>query len=355
MTSTTTPDEVAAPTMLAAVWTATDAVEVREVPLPHVPKGWALVRIAYNGICGTDLSILHGKHPRAQAPLVMGHEMSGWVELAGATGPAEGTLVTVEPLISCGTCLACRTGSAHVCRRLGLYGIDTPGGMAELVALPPEVLHAVPAGVDPRTATLAEPLAVAVHAVALSGLTPGDTVAVYGAGPIGVLVALVARHAGAKRVVITEPSPWRREVAANLGLTVVADGATMAQTLAPLTDGEGADVTFDSAAHPSVAAELAAVTRVLGRIVVVGVYKAPTALDLQAICFKELSLVGVRVYTSADVTRAIELIADGTLGLDRFPTRAFALDQVSEAIDAATSGQDCLKVLLTPLDGKADA
>lgn len=341
--------------MKAAVWTATDEVTVTSIAMPEVPEGWALVKVAYNGICGTDLSILHGKHPRAQAPLVMGHELSGWVERAGATGPAEGALVIAEPLISCGECKACRDGHSHVCRRLGLYGIDTAGGMAQYVALPPEVLHEVPAGVDPRTAALAEPLAVAVHAVALSGMEKGDTVAVYGAGPIGILTALVARHEGAAQVVITEPSAWRREVAEGLGFTVVPEGSTMAEVLAPLTDGEGADTTFDSAAHPSVAAELTAITRVLGRIVVVGVYKQPTPIDLRDICFKEQSVVGVRVYTSADVTRAIELIASGDLGLDRFPTKAFSLEDVSAAFDAATSGQDCLKVLLTPLDGAADA
>ena len=342
-------------TMVAALWTAADDVQVTNVPLPEVPAGWALVKVAYNGICGTDLAILHGKHPRALAPLIMGHEMSGWVERAGASGPPAGTLVVVEPLISCGECRSCKNGLMHVCRHLGLYGIDAPGGMAQYVALPPEVLHAVPGHVDPRTATLAEPLAVAVHAVERSGMQPGDTVAVYGAGPIGVLIALAARHAGAGAFVITEPSTWRREVAAGLGFTVVPEGSTMAATLVPLTDGEGADTTFDSAAQPSVAAELAEVTRVRGRIVIVGVYKQPTPVDLQSICFKEQTVIGVRVYTSADVTRAIELIATDALGLDRFPTKAFDLTDVAAAFNAATSGQDCLKVLLTPLPGKADA
>jgi len=340
--------------MKAAVWSATDQVDVADLPIPEVPAGWALVKVAYNGICGTDLAILHGKHPRAAAPLIMGHEISGWVKRAGATGPAAGTLVVVEPLISCGLCRSCKNGLTHVCRRLGLYGIDAPGGMAQYVALPPEVLHAVPDGVDPRTATLAEPLAVAVHALERSGMRAGDTVAVYGAGPIGILVALVARHEGAAAVVITEPSPWRCEVAAHLSFTVVAQGSTVAATLAPLTDDEGADTTFDCSAHPSVAAELAATTRVRGRIVVVGVYKAPAALDLQAVCFKEQSLIGVRVYTTADLTAAIELIASGALGLEAFPTKAFDLTDVGAAFDAATSGQECLKVLLTPVSGQAD-
>ena len=143
-------------------------------------------------------------------------------------------------------------------------------------------------------------------------------------------------------------------MAEELGFTVVADGSTMVETLAPLTDGEGADTTFDCAAHPSVAAELSTTTRVRGRIVVVGVYKQPTALDLQAVCFKEQTVIGVRVYTSQDVTHAIELIASDALGLGRFPTKAFDLTDVTAAFDAATSGQDCLKVLLTPLSGKAD-
>jgi (R,R)-butanediol dehydrogenase / meso-butanediol dehydrogenase / diacetyl reductase len=250
-----------------------------------------LVEVAYNGICVTDLSILHRKHPRAQTPLIMGHEVSGWVEQAGAPGPAAGTLVTGEPLISCGECKACRDGLTHLCRHLGLYGIDAPGGVALYVGPPAEVLRAVPDGIDPRTATLAEPLAVAVHAVALSVMDAGDTVAVYGAGPIGVLAALVARHEAACTVVITQPSPRRREVAARLGIFVVPEGSTMAATLAPFNDGEGADTTFDSAAHPSVAADFTATTRVRGRIVVV----------------------------------------------------------------AASCGQDCLKVLLTPLTEKANA
>jgi len=341
--------------MKAAVWTANNQVDVRELAMPEVPGGWALVKVAYNGICGTDLAILHGKHPRARTPLVMGHEISGWVQRAGATGPSAGTLVVVEPLISCGQCRPCKNGLAHVCRHLGLYGIDAPGAMAQYVALPPQVLHAVPDGVDPRTATLAEPLAVAVHAVERSGMHPGDTVAVYGAGPIGILVALVARHEGAAAVVITEPSPWRRQVAADLGFTVVAAGSTMAATLSALTDGEGADTTFDCSAHPSVAADVAATTRVRGRIVVVGVYKAPTAIDLQAVCFMEQTLIGVRVYTSSNVTRAIELIASGALRLDQFPTKAFDLRDVAAAFEAAASGQECLKVLLTPTSELADA
>lgn len=341
-------------TMQAAVWSGPEQMTVQETPIPDVPDGWALIKVAYNGICGTDLSILHGQHPRAQQGLIPGHEISGWIEQPGATGPAQGALVVVEPLISCGECRACKGAQPHVCRQLGLYGIDASGGMAQYVALPPHVLHEVPSFVDPRTAALAEPLAVAVHAVANSGMQKGDTVAVFGAGPIGILTALVARHQGAGAIVISEPNAWRCQVAQDLGFTIVPTDSSMNAVLSAMTNDEGADTTFDSAAHPSVAAQLAEVTRVLGRIVIVGVYKEQTAVDLQAVCFKELTVKGVRVYTTADMSRAIELIASGELGLERFPTKVFPLRDVTAAFEAAANGRACLKSLVTPIEGKED-
>jgi 2-desacetyl-2-hydroxyethyl bacteriochlorophyllide A dehydrogenase len=312
-----------------------------------VPDGWALVEVACTGICGTDLAILHGKHPRAQHGLIPGHEIAGHVVFAAPGGPPVGTLVVVEPLISCGRCRACRDGATHVCRQLGLYGIDTPGGLAQLVALPPQVLHEVPAGIDPRLAALVEPLAVAVHAVDHSGLRAGDVVAIAGAGPIGVLTALVARHAGARAVVISEPSATRRDVARDLGLTVVPEGGSLSGIVHELTEGEGADVTFDAAGHPAVAAELTTATRVLGTIVVVAVHKEPVPLDLRDVCFKELTVRGVRVYTSADVRRAIDLVADDVLGLATLPTRTYPLAEATAAFEAASSAA-YLKVFVAP-------
>jgi 2-desacetyl-2-hydroxyethyl bacteriochlorophyllide A dehydrogenase len=338
--------------MTAVVWTGTDTLETREAPRPEVPEGWALVDVACVGICGTDLAILHGKHPRAQHGLIPGHEIAGHVVTAAPGGPPVGALVVVEPLISCGRCLACRSGATHVCRRLGLFGIDAPGGLADYVALPPEVLHEVPAGTDPRLAALVEPLAVAVHAVDHSGLRPGDVVAVAGAGPIGVLTALVARHAGARTVVISEPSAARQQVAHALGLTVVPSGSSLTEAARELSGGEGADVTFDAAGHPAVAPDLTTATRVLGTVVVVAVHKGPVPLDLRDVCFKELTVRGVRVYTSDDVRRAIALVADDVLGLSALPTRTFPLEEAAAAYEAAGSAA-YLKAFVAPERSKA--
>ncbi|WP_240898686.1 zinc-dependent alcohol dehydrogenase [Kocuria sediminis] len=335
-------------TMRAAVWTGPDRLENQQVPLPEPHDGRAVIRVEYTGLCGTDFSILHGTHPRAQAPLIMGHEITGVVETAAPTGPAAGTRVTVEPLISCGTCSACRSGATHVCRRLGLYGIDEPGSLAEYVALPPEALVPIGPDVPVLEAALAEPLAVAVHAVARSGLTGGEQVMVFGAGPIGMLTALVARHAGAGHVLVAEPSEERRRVAESLGFDTVPAGTDPVDAVLRATDGDGADIVFDSAAHPSVAAALGRAVSVLGTVVLVGVYKKPAEVDLQALTFAENTVVGVRVYTRADVERAVQLLETDALGLGRLPVEVFPLEDIEEAFEKAMSAGGVLKVLVSP-------
>lgn len=334
--------------MRAAVWTGPDAISVQRIPRPEVPDGWVLLRTEYTGLCGTDFSILHGSHPRATAPLVMGHEITGVVEVAAQHGPPVGTRVAVEPLICCGHCWPCRHGAGHACRTLGLYGIDVPGSLAEYVALPASALIPVRDDVDELQVALVEPLAVAVHAVSQSAMTGGETVMVFGAGPIGVLTALVARAAGAGRVLVSEPSPARLTVAASLGFqTVPTDGDPVA-AVADLTEGEGADIVFDTAAHPSVASLLSKAARVKGTIVLVGIYKRPVEVDLQAIAFAEQHVVGVRVYTRANMERAVELIEADALGLGRLPVEVFPLEETPAAFALAMAATGVLKVLVSP-------
>jgi (R,R)-butanediol dehydrogenase/meso-butanediol dehydrogenase/diacetyl reductase len=337
-------------TMRAAVLTGPNTIEHRRMPVPELPSGWALVRTELTGLCGTDFSILHGTHPRARTPLIMGHEITGIVEISAPTGPAAGTRVTVEPLISCGTCPPCAQGSTHVCRNLQLFGIDAPGSLAEYVALPADALIPVKDTVPVTEVALAEPLAVAVHAVARSGLVGGESVLVFGAGPIGILTALVARHAGAKEILIAEPSEERRQVAARLGFATVPPGVDPAEMIRTTTGGNGADIVFDSAAHPSVASILARTVRIMGTIVLVGVYKKPAEVDLQALTFAENTVVGVRVYTRADIERAVQLLESDALGLGRLPVEVFALEDTAGAFEKAMSASGVLKVLVGPAD-----
>jgi (R,R)-butanediol dehydrogenase / meso-butanediol dehydrogenase / diacetyl reductase len=325
-----------AESMAAFVWRGGHDVAVEEVPRPQASDGWAVVDVRYSAICGTDLHICAGEHPRAQAPLVIGHEFVGTL--------ADGRPVAVEPLLNCGVCSACRDGRTHVCERLRLIGIDVPGGVAEQVAVPVERLIALPEDLSLRRAAIVEPLAVAVHAVRRSRLRLGQSVMVAGAGPIGLLTASCARLAGAGRVLVSEPSPYRRAAAEEMGFEVLDAGDATAD-LRARTGGEGADVVFDTAAHPAVAASLAAWTRTSGTIVFVGVYGRPAALDLQDVVFRELETTGCRVYTRDDMESAVTLLASGRFDPEPLLTSTVPLAEAPSALDKLRSGEE-LKVLI---------
>ncbi|GAA0937661.1 zinc-dependent alcohol dehydrogenase [Pseudonocardia zijingensis] len=333
-------------TMRAAVWTGPGRVDVRDVPHPHVPDGWLLLGVEYGGICGTDLSIVAGKHPRAAAPLVLGHEIVGTVVRTGPGGPPVGTRAVVEPLISCGRCWACRHQSSHVCRELELFGIDAAGGLADHMAVPADRVVPVQPGVPVRRAAWAEPLAVAVHAVARAQLRGGESVLVVGAGPIGILVALVAREAGAARTVLVERKASRRKTVADCGFETVPDGVDPVAWFRSTNASEGADVVFDAAGHPDVAGMLSVAARETGTIVLVAVYGQPAALDLRAMCFGEQRLLGSRVYTRDDLAEAVALLPDDPLGLDRLPVAVFPLDDAAAAFREARAADAPMKVLL---------
>jgi (R,R)-butanediol dehydrogenase/meso-butanediol dehydrogenase/diacetyl reductase len=332
--------------MTCAVWTGANSLEIRTVPAPTKQPGFAIVRVELTGICGTDFSIFHGSHPRAKAPLILGHEITGTVEASSRGGPAPGARVAVQPLISCGACAPCREGQQHVCERLGLFGIDAPGSLAEFVALPVAALIPIRSSVPLVEAALAEPLAVAVHAVQRSGLSGGETVVIFGAGPIGILTALVAENAGAGRILIAEPSEARRIVARSLGFDTVPEGVDASEAVRTYTQQRGADIVFDAAGHPSVAAQLAKVAGVRGTIVLTGVYKEPVEVDLQALTFRENTVVGVRVYTRQNFERSVSLIESGVLKLDRVPVEIFPLNRTRKAFDRAMSASGTLKVFV---------
>lgn len=344
--------------MKAVTWAGPDRLEIVDIPAPVGGPGWVLLEVSRVGICGSDLAIFKGFHARAQPGIVLGHEFGGTVVDAGPDGAVPvGTRVAVRPLISCADrgadlCPACTQGFGHVCASLGLYGVDEPGGLAEYVAVRTSSVYPMAAGVSEEFAALAEPLAVAVHAVDRSGLRAGDRVVVFGAGPIGLLTALVARHCGAADVVIVEPNSWRRGVAAGYGLHAVASDEDPVGTIRARTGGAGADVVFDSAAHPSVAAQLTEVARIRGTVVVVGVYKQPTPIDLRTVNFAEHTIIGTRVYTADDFATAVELLNTDTLGLEALPTTTFAMGESYAAFESAGKGDTSIKVFFDPTRDK---
>lgn len=333
--------------MKALVYTDPKTVEIRDVSRPAAGAGQALIRMRYCGVCGTDIGIWSGTHPRAAAPLVLGHEFVGdVVETAGRFAP--GQRVVAYPLFSCGTCHPCRTGSPHVCAQLRLIGIDGAGGMAEYLAVDEDLLYPVPDAMSDRIAALIEPLAVCVRAVEQSGTRVADRVVVLGAGPIGLLTALVARHAGAARVLVSDVDPARLKRAADLGFEPVdvREQDLFERTLAA-SDGDGADVVFECAGVPSAALDATRIARPGGTICLASLHKKPCPVALLDIAFKELRLVGTRVYTREQFRRSLDLAMDMSDQLDRLITRTLPLSAAQDVFDLlADPASDEMKILI---------
>jgi 2-desacetyl-2-hydroxyethyl bacteriochlorophyllide A dehydrogenase len=316
----------------------------------RVPPGPGQVRIdvAYTGICGTDLHILHGAmDKRVHIPAVIGHEMSGRIAAIGegVDGYHVGDPVTVMPLDWCGECPACRAGHTHICHRLNFIGIDSTGSMQRSWTVPTRVVVPLPADLPLDRAALIEPTAVAVHDVRRSRLAANEYAVVIGAGPVGLLIGLVAQATGA-RVCVLELDAQRRALATELGLSTLDPAEDdVAAHVREQTEGAGADVVFEvsgSAAGVRLATDLLAVR---GRLVVVAIHSQPREVDLHRVFWRELELIGVRVYEHADFAEAARLVHDEVVPAGRLISRVVPLRQAAAAFQALESGGD-VKVLI---------
>ncbi|MBF4163350.1 zinc-dependent alcohol dehydrogenase [Nocardioides acrostichi] len=335
--------------MRAAQYRGAGTIAVDSAPEPEAGPGEVVVSVSYTGICGTDLHILHGHMDhRVEPPGVIGHEMSGRIASCGAgvEGLAPGDPVTVMPLVWCGTCAACRAGHRHVCQRLVFVGIDSPGSLTNRWVVPADVIVPLPADLDLRDAALVEPTAVAVHDVTRSGVVAGEKVVVVGGGPVGLLVGAVARARGAE-VLVVEPSSFRGSVAREAGFEVVDPTSDdVAAHVEAWTEGAGAAVSFEvSGTQPGMSSALE-VLGVRGRLVVVGIHAAAREVDLHRVFWRELTLVGARVYERADFEEAVRLLAVGEIPAELLITAVQPLDEAAEAFATLDAGGEVMKVLV---------
>jgi len=311
----------------------------REAAEPGV--GEVRIAVAYTGICGTDLHVLHGNmDSRVSLPQSIGHEMSGVIDALGegTEGLAAGQPVTVMPLDWCGECPACLAGNQHVCQRLAFVGIDTPGSLQEQWIVPASTVVPLPESLSLRHAALIEPLAVACHDVARSRLVAGETAVVIGGGPIGQLISLVAQQQGA-RVLLIEPNAERRAFAADHGATVIDPSTEDAAALVEqATGGAGADVVFEVAGVAATALGSVDYARVRGRIVIVAIHAQPVPMNLHRVFWRELEIIGTRVYERPDFERAIELLAAGSIPAEDIITDTVPLDRTLDAFHELERG-----------------
>lgn len=330
--------------MKAIVYEGPNNLVVKDIPEPNIPEGWAKVKVSCAGICGTDLNIYAGTHPRAKAPLVMGHEFSGVLE-QDVPGIKKGTRVTVYPLLSCGHCEPCLTGNAHVCNTLKLLGIDCDGGFAEYVAVPQDKLIPIPDDVSDELAALVEPIAVTVHALRETGYTPGDNAIVIGAGTIGMATGITLRNFGARDIIIAETDPERTKLAESLGFTVIDPIKTDLHTFGQEhCSAGGFDWVIDCAGVQPVADALLDLVKVKGHILIVASYKKPAQLPLFKGMAKETDIRFCRVYRKGDFAKAVKIAADPDYS--KIITNVLSPDDAQKAFDLLTTkGTGAVKVM----------
>ncbi|MEW1648572.1 alcohol dehydrogenase catalytic domain-containing protein [Streptomyces sp. NPDC091219] len=329
----------------------TSARTLDTAPAIDSPPGPGEVELApaFVGICGTDLHIFHGDmDARVTAPAVLGHEMSGRIVRVGPEVDdwQPGDAVTVVPLHWDGTCPACRAGHQHVCQHLDFIGIDSPGAMQQRWTVPASTLVRLPENLPLDRAALVEPTAVAVHDVGRAGVRNGEKTVVVGGGPVGILIALVARAAGAE-IRVVELNTHRRLLAEELGLSTWDPAVDDITELVQQWTGEaGADVAFEVSGATAGVETAVDVLGVRGRLCLVAIHPRPREINLHRFFWRELTLIGARLYERGDFERAVTLVADGTIPADRLISKVVPLTEASAAFEALESGGDVMKILV---------
>ncbi len=336
--------------MKALQYVCARRVEVRDVPeIPPAP-GQARIRVTYCGVCGSDIGIYSGKHPRAKAPLTIGHEFVGIIEEINdeSGGFRVGDRVAAYPLLSCGSCYGCRTGKDYVCSSLRLIGIDLDGGMAEYVNCSTQTLFHLPEGVPDKICAITEPLAVAVHSVHRSKFKPLDSAAIIGAGPIGILVGLVLKDSGASRIIISDISEGRLRLCRELGFeTVDSRNESLAEYVAATTGGEGVNILYECSGVAAGAEEMTYPVCTDGMICLVGVHKEPRRVALGDMHFRELNMTATRVYEKEEFGRTVEYVKKLQDEINRIITHVIPLEESENVFEyIAEPARGAMKVVI---------
>jgi len=325
-------------------------LEERGEPAPG--PGEVVVAVRAAGICGSDIHGASGRTGRRAPGLVMGHEIAGVVAVrgAGVERPRLGARVAVFPMLTCGVCEACRRGATQRCAQRRLIGVDTPGGFAESVVAPAANCVPLARGTTFAQGALAEPLAVGMHAAAVAGVRRGETVAVLGAGAIGLCVLLACRRRGARRVFITDVVPERLALAEALGGVAVSarDGDVVSRIVAEagpiprIVDAVGRDETLRTAL---------ALAAVGGRIALVGVDSPQVELPLHELVTRERTLAGVYAYTAREYGRAVRLINARRVDVTPLAGRTCRLDDLPELFPGLQRGEVAAPRVVVDLGG----
>ncbi|MCU9613047.1 2,3-butanediol dehydrogenase [Caldibacillus lycopersici] len=346
--------------MKALRWYGVKDLRLDNIEEPTPKKNEVKIKVEWCGICGSDLHEYtagpifiptEAPHPLSggKAPIVMGHEFAGQVlEVGeGVTRVAVGDRVAIEPIYSCGECEACKQGKYNLCEKMGFYGLcGGGGGFSEFAAVPEHMLHKLPETVSYEQGALVEPSAVALHAVKQSKLKVGDKAAVFGTGPIGLLVIEALKAAGAGEIYAVELSEQRRAKAEELGaIAIDPNKGDVVEQIHQLTNG-GVDVAYEVTGVPPVLTQAILSTKFNGETMIVSIFEREASLHPQNIVMKERTINGIIGYR--DVFPAvISLMAQGYFPADKLVTKRITLDEViDEGFEGLLRERNHIKILV---------
>ena len=322
--------------MRSVVLKAPKQFDVCERPRPAVRDGAAIVKIAATAVCHTDLDMYLGGNGKLRYPIVLGHEATGTVESVAAdnTGLAPGQKVLINPVLTCGHCDSCTRGLEHLCRNAGLFGREVEGSLNQYVSLDPRYLYPLPAHLPMPEATIIETLATVRHAQERAHLKAGESVVVLGQGTSGLLHTRLAALTGCKPIIAVSRTRWKLERAIGMGAqhTVERDAEVAVDEVLRLTGGFGADVVIDTAGGARTVRAGIDMLRPGGRFCSFSLSHVPIeGVSTFPLYFKEVSIIGSRALTPADINASIELVASGKIDVAGFITTTYPLERTAEA------------------------
>ena len=354
--------------MLAARYTQGADLQISEVAVPTITDGELLLRVRAASICGTDVKMVRHGHRRLAAgqTITLGHEFVGTVEQLGRGVEqfSEGMRVGVAPNIGCGACQMCARQLGNMCPDFTAFGITRDGGHAEYVRIPAAALQQgnvlpLPEGLSFESATLAEPLSCAVNGVRVAGVTVGDTVLVYGCGPMGLLNMMVAVAAGASRVVAVDLQPDRLQLAAAVAANdVINPSEVSASDWVKEHLERGVDVVILATPLPELQQEALQLLAPFGRLCLFAGWPAGAAalpLDTNPIHYKNLTVSGMTGGSAADYATALELIAEGRIDVSRIVSHVVDVHSLTEAYELALAGTGMKIVIAAGDQGSGSA
>ncbi|MCC6314418.1 MAG: zinc-dependent alcohol dehydrogenase family protein [Thermomicrobiales bacterium] len=336
--------------MRAAVFCEPGIVKVEDRVAPVAGPGEVLLEVNACGVCGTDRHVYEGSYP-ARFPVIPGHEFAGTVAAVGAgvTAFAKGDRIAVDPNIPCSKCRFCRAGLVHFCTDQRAIGLQIDGGFAPMASVPESQAYKLPDSVTLDQAAMVEPLACAVHGIDRARIQPGASVAILGAGAIGLLMIQLARAAGASTIVVSEPRESRRRLAVEFGADVTVD--PRAESVEEILRHEtefGVDVAIEAVGLPTTARQAFDLVRPAGTVLIFGCCDPNDEISVRPydIYRRELTVVGTFV-NPFTTDRAIKMLASGQVKVEPLFSHRLGVDQMEQAMALHGSGES-IKILIDP-------